>query len=288
MRQSWPGYRQRSRTSRDGRIDMARGPRYVDFGAIHRDRQRRRDAKASGHLGNVGQDEFTADGLVKAAPRPPRRHTTSTFDNGMEAFQAVSTAQRKSDARKTSLSDLAIGGGEALSAVFRSPELRRKAIQDALNSPTSVLDDIGQAVRRGVAENSSFDLASIIRTKASLALLKPPEPEPEPEPVVKRRPSLERRRRARAFMKTVERRQSFEGDEEPATPREPKPMPVPAAAKRTGPRRPGFDGTAGIKTNMRRFARKFGTAKERQQAIADNARLNGTDARAYAVAGATG
>ena len=267
---------------------MARGPRYVDFGAIHRDRQRRRDAKASGHLGNVGQDEFTADGLVKAAPRPPRRHTTSTFDNGMEAFQAVSTAQRKSDARKTSLSDLAIGGGEALSAVFRSPELRRKAIQDALNSPTSVLDDIGQAVRRGVAENSSFDLASIIRTKASLALPKAPEPEPEPEPVVKRRPSLERRRRARAFMKTVERRQSFEGDEEPATPREPKPMPVPAAAKRTGPRRPGFDGTAGIKTNMRRFARKFGTAKERQQAIADNARLNGTDARAYAVAGATG
>ena len=93
---------------------MARGPRYVDFGAIHRDRERRRDAKASGHLGNVGQDEFTADGLVKAAP-PPKRHTTSTFDNGMEAFQAVSTAQRKSDARKTSLSDLAIGGGEALS-----------------------------------------------------------------------------------------------------------------------------------------------------------------------------
>ena len=265
---------------------MARGPRYVDFGAIHRDRQRRRDAKASGHLGNVGQDEFTADGLVKAAPRPQRRHTTSTFDNGMEAFQAVSTAQRKSDARKTSLSDLAIGGGEALSAVFRSPELRRKAIQDALNSPTSVLDDIGQAVRRGVAENSSFDLASIIRTKASLALLKPPEPEPEPEPVVKRRPSLERRRRARAFMKTVERRNSFEGDEEPATPREPKPVPVPVAAKRTGARRPGFDGTAGIKTNMRRFARKFGTAKERQQAIADNARLNGTDARTYAVAGA--
>ena len=128
---------------------MARGPRYVDFGAIHRDRQRRRDAKASGHLGNVGQDEFTADGLVKAAPRPPRRHTTATFDKPMEAFQAVSTAQRKSDARKTSLSDLAIGGGEALSAVFRSPELRRKAIQDALNSPTSVLDDIGQAVRRG-------------------------------------------------------------------------------------------------------------------------------------------
>ena len=266
---------------------MARGPRYVDFGAIHRDRQRRRDAKASGHLGNVGQDEFTADGLVKAAPRPPRRHTTSTFDNGMEAFQAVSTAQRKSDARKTSLSDLAIGGGEALSAVFRSPELRRKAIQDALNSPTSVLDDIGQAVRRGAAENSGFDLASIIRTKASLALLKPPEPEPEPE-LVKRRPSLERRRRARAFMKTVERRQSFEGDEEPATPREPKPVPVPAAAKRTGPRRPGFDGAAGIKTNMRRFARKFGTAKERQQAIADNAKLNGTDARTYAVAGATG
>ena len=75
---------------------MARGPRYVDFGAIHRDRQRRRDAKAAGHLGNVGQDEFTADGLVKAAPRPPRRHTTSTFDNGMEAFQAVSTAQRLS------------------------------------------------------------------------------------------------------------------------------------------------------------------------------------------------
>ena len=268
---------------------MARGPRYVDFGAIHRDRQRRREAAASGHLGNVGQDEFTADGLVKAAPRPPRRHTTSTFDNGMEAFQAVSTAQRKSDARKTSLSDLAIGGGEALSAVFRSPELRRKAIQDALNSPTSVLDDIGQAVRRGVAENSSFDLASIIRTKASLALLKPPEPEPEPEPVVKRRPSLERRRRARAFMKTVERRQSFEGDDEPATPREPKPVPVPvpAAAKRAGgARRPGFDGAAGIKTNMRRFARKFGTAKERQQAIADNAKLNGTDARTYAVAGA--
>ena len=264
---------------------MARGPRYVDFGAIRRDRQR-----ASGHLGNVGQEEFTADGLVKAAPRPQRRRsTTGTFDNGMEAFQAVSTAQRKSDARKTSLSDLAIGGGEALSAVFRSPELRRKAIQDALNSPTSVLDDIGQAVRRGAAENSSFDLASIIRTKASLALLRPPEPEPEPEPEpVKRRPSLERRRRARAFMKTVERRQSFEGDEEPATPREPKPVPVPAAAKRTGARRPGFDGAAGIKTNMRRFARKFGTAKERQQAIADNARLNGTDARAYAVAGATG
>ena len=47
-------------------------------------------------------------------------------------------------------------------------------------------------------------------------------------------------------------------------------------------------GAAGIKTNMRRFARKFGTAKERQQAIADIARLNGTDARAYAVAGATG
>ena len=90
-------------------------------------------------------------------------------------------------------------------------------------------------------------------------------------------------------MKTVERRQSFEGDEEPATPREPKPVPVPAAAKRAGGvRRPGFDSTAGIKTNMRRFARKFGTAKERQQAIADNARLNGTDARTYAVAGATG
>ena len=267
---------------------MARGPRYVDFGAIHRDRQRRRDAKASGHLGNVGQDEFTADGLVKAAPPQQRRHTIATFDKPMEAFQAVSTAQRKSDARKTSLSDLAIGGGEALSAVFRSPELRRKAIQDALNSPTSVLDDIGQAVRRGVAENSSFDLASIIRTKASLALLKPPEPEPEPEPepVVKRRPSLERRRRARAFMKTVERRQSFEGDDEPATPCEPKPVPVPATAKRTGARRPGFDGAAGIKTNMRRFARKFGTAKERQQAIADNAKLNGTDARTYAVAGA--
>ena len=90
-------------------------------------------------------------------------------------------------------------------------------------------------------------------------------------------------------MKTVERRQSFEGDDEPATPREPKPVPVPAAAKRAGGvRRPGFDSTAGIKTNMRRFARKFGTAKERQQAIADNARLNGTDARTYAVAGATG
>ena len=57
---------------------MARGPRYVDFGAIHRDRQRRRDAKASGHLGNVGQDEFTADGLVKAAPRPPKRHTMAS------------------------------------------------------------------------------------------------------------------------------------------------------------------------------------------------------------------
>ena len=80
----------------------------------------------------------------------------------------------------------------------------------------------------------------------------------------------------------------FRWDEEPATPREPKPVPVPAAAKRTGARRPGFDGAAGIKTNMRRFARKFGTAKERQQAIADNARLNGTDARTYAVAGATG
>ena len=93
---------------------MARGPRYVDFGAIHRDRQRRRDAKASGHLGNVGQDEFTADGLVKAAP-PPKRHTMASFDKPMEALQAVSTAQRKSDARKTSLSDLAIGGGEALS-----------------------------------------------------------------------------------------------------------------------------------------------------------------------------
>ena len=87
-------------------------------------------------------------------------------------------------------------------------------------------------------------------------------------------------------MKTVERRQSFEGDEEPATPREPKPVPVPAAAKRSGARRPGFDGAAGIKTNMRRFARKFGTAKERQQAIADNAKINGTDARTYAVAGA--
>ena len=87
-------------------------------------------------------------------------------------------------------------------------------------------------------------------------------------------------------MKTVERRQSFEGDDEPATPREPKPVPVPAAAKRTGARRPGFDGAAGIKTNMRRFARKFGTAKERQQAIADNAQLNGTDARTYAVTGA--
>ena len=71
-------------------------------------------------------------------------------------------------------------------------------------------------------------------------------------------------------------------------PREPKPVPVPAAAKRTGARRPGFDGAAGIKTNMRRFARKFGTAKERQQAIADNAKLNGTDARTYAVAGAAG
>ena len=130
---------------------MARGPRYVDFGAIHRDRQRRRDAKASGHLGNVGQDEFTADGLVKAAP-PPKRHTMASFDKPMEAFQAVSTAQRKSDARKTSLSDLAIGGGEALSAVFRSPELRRKAIQDALNSPTSVLDDIGNAAPDGLAD----------------------------------------------------------------------------------------------------------------------------------------
>ena len=142
-------------------------------------------------------------------------------------------------------------------------------------SPTSVLDDVVKPCG-AASPNRSFDLASIIRTKASLALLKPPEPEPEPEPVVKRRPSLERRRRARAFMKTVERRQSFEGDEEPATPREPKPVPVPAAAKRTGPRRPGFDGTAGIKTNMRRFARKFGT---RSSGHVDNAGLNGTDAR---------
>ena len=98
---------------------MARGPRYVDFGAIHRDRQRRRDAKAAGHLGNVGQDEFTADGLVKAAP-PPKRHTMASFEKPMDAFQGVRTAQRKSDARKTSLSDLAMGGGEALSAVYRS------------------------------------------------------------------------------------------------------------------------------------------------------------------------
>ena len=47
-----------------------------------RNQKAARDAKASGHLGNVGQDEFTADGLVKAAPRPPRRHTTSTFEYG--------------------------------------------------------------------------------------------------------------------------------------------------------------------------------------------------------------
>ena len=141
------------------------------------------------------------------------RSASSIFECGQPRTMVCDNLPSKLTHHKRRHRD-ALGGGEALSAVFRSPELRRKAIQDALNSPTSVLDDIGQAVRRGVAENSSFDLASIIRTKASLALLKPPEPEPEPEPVVKRRPSLERRRRARAFMKTVERRQSFEGDEE--------------------------------------------------------------------------
>ena len=119
-RQTWPGVRQRSRTSRDGKIDLTRGPRHVDFGAIHRDRRRRREATASGHLGNVGHDMLTADGLVKAAPRPRRCHTMASFEKPMDAFQGVRTAQRKSDARKTSLSDLAMGGGEALSAVYRS------------------------------------------------------------------------------------------------------------------------------------------------------------------------
>ena len=46
-------------------------------GAIHRDRRAAR-RKASGHLGNVSQDEFTADGLV-AAPQP-KRHTMAAIN----------------------------------------------------------------------------------------------------------------------------------------------------------------------------------------------------------------